>query len=160
VLVPPAAPNVPPYYTVPRGHQPAGLAPRGDLEGLYYPAIEQRQHTATADRRIGMMLTLAATLLTIIPIIVYAARYFAYGWSPPMWGAGHRTADSSDRLLLLVNCIRSVHRPTSPRSFEDNAFIHVGQVIPYLAALIFMTYKYGILGTALVWTARPSSTTF
>jgi O-antigen/teichoic acid export membrane protein len=37
---------------------------------------------------------------------------------------------------------------------KTTAVIHAAQVIPYLAALILLTYSYGIAGTAITWTAR------
>jgi O-antigen/teichoic acid export membrane protein len=143
------------FYTVPSEVINRLLLIPGAISRALFPRLSKRQHTATADRRTGMMLTLAATLLTIIPIIVYA-REILRVWMGPAYVGEPVTVL---RILLIGFFFLSIafgpYTDLQARGHSKaTAFIHVGQVIPYLAALTFMTYFYGILGTALVWTAR------
>jgi O-antigen/teichoic acid export membrane protein len=143
------------FYTVPSEVINRLLLIPGAISRTLFPRLSKRQHTATADRRMGMMLTLAATLLTIIPIIVYA-REILRVWMGPAYVGEPVTVL---RILLIGFFFLSIaFGPFTDLQARGHsratAFIHMGQVIPYLAALTFMTYYYGILGTALAWTAR------
>lgn len=143
------------FYTVPSEVINRLLLIPGAISRALFPRLSKRQLTAIADRRKGMMLTLTATLLTIIPIMVYA-REILRVWMGPAYVGEPVTVL---RILLIGFFFLSIafgpYTDLQARGHSKaTAFIHVGQVIPYVAALAVMTYYYGILGTALVWTAR------
>jgi O-antigen/teichoic acid export membrane protein len=143
------------FYTVPSEVINRLLLIPGAISRTLFPRLSKPQHTATGDRRIGMMLTLAATLLTIIPVFIFA-REILRVWMGPAYVGEPVTVL---RILLIGFFFMSIaFGPFTDLQARGHsratAFIHLGQVVPYLAALALMTYYYGILGTALVWTAR------
>jgi O-antigen/teichoic acid export membrane protein len=143
------------FYTVPSEIINRLLLIPGAISRALFPRLSKRQHTATADRRTGMMLTLAATLLTIIPIFVFAREILRIWMGPAYVGEPVTVL----RILLIGFFFLSIaFGPFTDLQARGHskatAFIHLGEVIPFLAALTLMTYYYGILGTALAWTAR------
>ena len=143
------------FYTVPSEVINRLLLIPGAISRALFPRLSKRQHTATIDRRTGTMLTLFATLLAIVPIMVYAREILLVWMGPAYVGEPVNVL----RILLVGFFFLSIaFGPFTDLQARGHskatAFIHVGEVIPYLAALTFMTYYYGILGTALAWTAR------
>lgn len=143
------------FYTVPSEVINRLLLIPGAISRTLFPRLSKRQHTATADRRMGMTLTLAATLITIIPIFIFA-REILRVWMGPAYVGEPVTVL---RIFLLGFFFLSIafgpYTDLQARGHSKaTAFIHLGEVVPYVAALTAMTYYYGILGTALVWTAR------
>ncbi len=143
------------FYTVPSEVINRLLLIPGAISRTLFPRLSKRQHTATADRRMGMTLTLAATLITIIPIFIFAQEILRVWMGPAYVG---KPVDVLRIFLLGFFFLSIAFGPYTDLQARGHskttAFIHLGEVVPYVAALTAMTYYYGILGTALVWTAR------
>ena len=143
------------FYSVPSEIINRLLLIPGAISKALFPRLSKRRDTAAADHRSGIVLTLAASLLTIIPIFIFA-RLILRVWMGPEYVGEPVTVL---RILLVgfffMSMAFSPFTDLQARGHSKaTAFIHLAQVIPYLAALILMTTYYGILGTAVAWTAR------
>jgi O-antigen/teichoic acid export membrane protein len=143
------------FYTVPAeiiGR--LSLVPVAISKALF-PRLSKGHHTAAADRRIGFLLTLVCSVLTILPVFAFAGNLLRL-WMGPAYGAEPATVL---RILLVGFFFLSM----SFGPFTDlqarghsktTAFIHAVELFPYLGGLILLTHLYGIVGTAIAWSAR------
>jgi O-antigen/teichoic acid export membrane protein len=143
------------FYTVPAEViSRLSLIPVAISKALF-PRLSKGHHTAAADRRIGFLLTIAGAALTIVPVFAFAGDILRL-WMGPAFGGQPATVL---RVLLVGFSFLSL----SFGPFTDlqarghsktTAFIHAVELLPYLGALILLTHLYGIVGTAIVWSAR------
>jgi peptidoglycan biosynthesis protein MviN/MurJ (putative lipid II flippase) len=143
------------FYTVPAeviGR--LSLFPAAISKALF-PRLSKGHHTAAADRRTGMLLTLACSALTILPVFALADVLLRL-WMGPEYGAEPATVL---RILLVGFFFNSLafgpFTSLQARGHsKTTACIHAIEVLPYLAALILLTNAYGIVGTAIAWSLR------
>jgi len=143
------------FYTVPAELiSRLSLFPAAISKALF-PRLSKGHHTADADRRTGMLLTLACSALTILPVFVFAGVLLRV-WMGPEYGAEPSTVL---RVLLVGFFFNSLaFGPFTDLQARGHskvtAAIHAAELLPYLAALILLTTAYGIVGTAIAWSLR------
>jgi O-antigen/teichoic acid export membrane protein len=120
-----------------------------------FPRLSKHHHSAAADRRLGIVLTLAFSALLVLPFFVFAPLLLRLWTGPEYVGRSSLVL----RILLVGFFFSSLAFPP----FTDlqarghskvTAILQLAQVIPYLIVLILLTRLYGILGTASAWTVR------
>jgi O-antigen/teichoic acid export membrane protein len=143
------------FYTMPAEIIARLLQLPGAVSKALFPRLSKRHHTAAEDRRIGTLLTLAFSVLIIVPFFTFAPLLLSV-WMGPGYAA-------ESAIVLRILLVGFFFNSLAFAPFTDlqargysktTAVIHAAQVIPYLAALILLTYFYGITGTAITWTAR------
>jgi O-antigen/teichoic acid export membrane protein len=143
------------FYTLPAEViSRLALLPASVSKALF-PRLSKGKHTASADRRIGLQLTLICAALTILPTFAFAGAILRF-WMGPEFGIQPATVL---RILLVGFFFNSL--AFSP--FTDlqarghsktTAGIHAAELLPYVGALVLLTHLYGIIGTAIAWSAR------
>jgi len=143
------------FYTVPAeviGR--LSLFPAAISKALF-PRLSKRKHTAAADRRIGILLTLICSALTILPVFAFAGDLLRL-WMGPEYAGEPATVL---RILLVGFFFNALafgpFTDLQARGFsKTTACIHAVELFPYLGALILLTYMFGIVGTAIAWSLR------
>lgn len=143
------------FYTIPAEITSRLLLLPGAVSKALFPRLSKRHHTAAADRRIGVLLTLIFSAAIVLPVFAFA-RVLLRVWMGPGFAAEPVTVL---RILLVGFFFNSLafgpFTDLQARGYsKTTAIIHAAQVLPYLGALILLTYLYGILGTAVTWTVR------
>jgi O-antigen/teichoic acid export membrane protein len=143
------------FYTIPAEViSRLSLFPASISRALF-PRLSKRRQTASADRRVGVLLTLLSLALTIAPVFLFAEELLRV-WMGPDYGAG-------PALVLRVLLVGFFFNALAFSPFTDlqarghskvTALIHAAEVVPYLGALILLTSAYGITGTAIAWSVR------
>lgn len=143
------------YYTMPAEIINRLLLLPGAVSRALFPRLSKRRHTAGSDRRVGALLTVAFTAVIGLPVFVFASPLLRI-WMGPGYAQEPATVL---RVLLVGFFFMSLafgpFTDLQARGYSrTTAYIHAAQLFPYLGALILLTYFYGIIGTALAWTAR------
>ncbi len=143
------------YYTVPSEVISRLLLIPGAISKALFPRLSKAMHNAHSDRRTGTILMFGFLLLTIIPLFAMAR------WVLRMWMGPEYAGLPADVLRILLVGFFFTSLAFTP--FTDlqarghskaTAYLHLAQVGPYLFVLIFLTSRYGIVGTAWAWTLR------
>jgi O-antigen/teichoic acid export membrane protein len=143
------------FYTVPAEViARLSLLPASISKALF-PRLSKRRHTAAADRRIGLRLTLICSALTILPVFAFASDILRL-WMGPEYGGEPATVL---RILLVGFFFNSLafgpFTDLQARGHsKTTAGIHAAELFPYVATLILLTHLYGIVGTAIAWSTR------
>lgn len=145
------------FYTVPAEIINRLLLFPGAISRALFPRLSKRQHTAGADRRLGAVLMFVCAAVAFVPVFALAPLLLRV-WMGPAYGAEPATVL---RILLVGFFFNSLgfgpFTDLQARGYsKTTALIHVVEVLPYLCALIVLTYLYGIAGTAIAWTARST----
>lgn len=144
------------FYTVPAEVIGRLLLIPGAISRALFPRLSKGDHTVASDRRRGQLLILVSSALVILPVFVLAGELLSL-WMGPEYG---RAAPVTVLRVLLVGFFFNslAFAPFTDLQARGHskttAFIHMIELLPYLGALVLLTWRYGIVGTAIAWSAR------
>jgi len=143
------------FYTVPAEVIARLTLLPASVSKALFPRLSKGKHTASADRRIGLQLTLICSALTILPAFAFA-RAILRIWMGPEFG-------TQPAIVLRILLVGFFFNSLAFGPFTDlqarghsktTAGIHAAELLPYVGALVLLTHLYGIIGTAVAWSVR------
>lgn len=143
------------FYTVPSEVVSRLAMFPAAISRALFPRLSKQHADAAADRRTGLRLTLISSALTILPAFVFAGDILG------LWmGAEYQGTPATVLRILLVGFFFNAlaFGPFTDLQARGHskatACVHMIEVVPYIASLIWLTHAYGIVGTALAWSGR------
>lgn len=144
------------FYTIPAEVIGRLLLIPGAISRALFPRLTKRDHTAASDRRRGLLLIVVSSTLVILPVFALAGPLLSL-WMGPEY------ARATPVTVLRVLLVGFFFNALAFGPFTDlqarghsksTALIHMIELLPYLGALVLLTGRYGIIGTALAWSVR------
>ena len=143
------------FYTAPAdGITRVSVLP-GALARSLFPRLNNKSVDANQQARLASRIMLVGSVSIGIPIFVFARQIMTL-WMGPQYGG---TASIALRILIVgfvFNALALVPFAAIQARGDSRttAFVHLAEVVPYLALLFFLIYRFSIPGAALAWTAR------
>lgn len=129
----------------------------GAVSRTIFPLFSKLQHDAEDAARAAFWGLLIVCSLLVLPVFILAKPILT------LWLGQPYSVESSGILRVLLvgfvfNAIAQVPFSHLQASGEARitAFVHLSELLPYLAVLILLVYLYGLLGAAIAWTLRVS----
>lgn len=130
----------------------------GAVSRTIFPLFSQRQGMADNSARAAFRGLFVVCTLISIPIFIFAE------WILDLWLGAPYGDESADILRILLvgfifNAVAQVpySRIQAHGKSRVTAYVHLVELLPYLALLILLIGEYGLIGAAIAWTVRVSA---